>query len=166
MTSPARVERAAAVVAVLALALWVGGLVALGACAAPIVFHVVPAPLSGDAMGSVFRRFDAVAMSAAVVVLACEAARIRFGGRRAVADRTRTLLTIVAGAAAIYGGVRLSPGIVALHVAGAVRGVGTDGLQLERLHELAEAVAKIEVTAGLVLLALHVTTLTASEKPA
>ena len=63
---------------------------------------------------------------------------------------------------------RLSPAIVALHAAGAVRGLGADGMALERLHALAETVAKIEVSAGFVLLALHVITLRRSppEKPA
>jgi hypothetical protein len=160
-----RLELGAATVAVVFLGLWVGGLVALGACAAPIVFHVVPAPLSGDAMGAVFRRFDGVAISCAVVVLACDAVRLRAAthtsgaAKRALYERTRTVLSVVAACAAIYGGARLSPGIVALHAAGAVRGFGADGAELERLHALAESVAKIEVVAGLVLMALHVTTL-------
>jgi hypothetical protein len=162
-----RIERAAAVVAVVALALWVGGLVALGACAAPIVFHVVPAPLSGDAMGAVFRRFDAIAISCAVVVLGSEAVRIRVAAVPAsIAERTRTALAVVAAAAGIYGGTRLSPAIVALHAAGAVRGFGVDGAELERLHGLAEAVAKVEVSAGLLLLALHVVTLPRTEEKA
>jgi hypothetical protein len=160
-----RIENGAAVVAVMSLAIWVGGLVALGACAAPIVFHVVPAPLSGDAMGAVFQRFDGIAIACGVVVLACEAMRIRFDPTSAdsrtsrLAVRTRTALAILAAAAAIYGGVEISPRIVALHAGGAVRGLGADGTELERLHRWAESVAKIEVTAGLVLLALHVTTL-------
>jgi hypothetical protein len=162
-----RVERAAAVVSIIALALWVGGLVALGACAAPIVFRVVPAPLSGDAMGAVFRRFDAVAISCAVALLASEAVRIRVAAAPAsIAARTRTALAIVGAAAAIYGGARLSPAIMALHAAGAVRGFGPEGAELERLHGWAEAVAKVEVCVGLVLLALHVVTLADGEENA
>ena len=168
-----RLERGAAVLAIVCLALWVGGLVALGACAAPIVFHVVPAPLSGDAMGAVFRRFDALAITCAVLVLGCEAIRIRIAGVSSaptddtkgatIAERTRTALAIVAASAAIYGGTKLSPEIVALHAAGAVRGFGADGAKLEKLHALAETVAKIEVSAGLLLMALHVTTLRRGE---
>jgi len=75
------------------------------------------------------------------------------------AERVRSVLAVVAAAAAIYGGVKLSPSIVALHVAGAVRGFGADGAELERLHKLAEAVAKVEVTVGIFLLGLEVTTL-------
>jgi hypothetical protein len=161
-----RLELGAAVLAVVCLAVWIGGLAALGACAAPIVFRIVPAPLSGDAMGAVFRRFDAIAITSAVIVLGCEAIRIlaarrasSSGGATPLAERARTALAVVAAAAAIYVGARLSPGIVALHVAGAVRGFGPDGLELERLHKLAESAGKIEVGAGLLLLILEVTTL-------
>jgi hypothetical protein len=160
--SRSRFELGATTLAVVCLGIWVGGLVALGACAAPIVFHVVPAPFSGDAMGAVFRRFDQVAITCGVVVLACEAVRLRtappVSGNR-VFERTRTALAVVAAGAAIYGGTRLSPAILALHAAGAVRGLGAEGLELERVHQLAESVAKVEVAAGLLLLALHVTTL-------
>ena len=161
MTPPsARLEWGAAVVAVVALSIWVGGLVALGACAAPIVFKVVPAPLSGDAMGAVFRRFDGIAIGAAVVVAGCEALRMWVRDWPASStERLRSALVVATAAAAIYGGVKLSPSIVALHAAGAVRGFGEAGKELERLHELAEGVAKAEVTMGLLLLVLQVTTL-------
>jgi hypothetical protein len=130
------------------------------------VFRVVPAPLSGDAMGAVFQRFDGIAVACGVVLLACEAMRIRFEPSASyvtrnmrLAVRTRTALSIFAVAAAIYGGTQLSPRIVELHAAGAVRGSGDDGAELERIHRRAESVAKIEVIAGLLLLALHVATL-------
>jgi hypothetical protein len=155
-----RLETGATLVAVLALSIWVGGLVALGACAAPIVFRVVPAPLSGDAMGAVFRRFDGVAIGSAVVVLACEALRMWVrAGVASTMERVRTALAVATAACAIYGGVKLSPSIIALHESGAVRGFGEGGAELERLHELAERVAKAEVTMGLLLLALQITTL-------
>lgn len=158
--SPYSLERGAAILAVLALATWVGGLLALGACAAPIVFKVVPAPLSGDAMGAVFRRFDAIAISCAVVVLGCEAVRIWVRDASVTtAERLRGVLAVTAAAAAIYGGAELSPSIMALHAGGAVRGFGEGGIELERLHDLAEAAAKVEVTVGLFLLALEVGTL-------
>ena len=68
-------RRTLAIVALLAVAVWLGGLVALGAVAAPVVFSTVPWPSSADAMSIVFRRFDAVAMACAAIVLATEAVR-------------------------------------------------------------------------------------------
>jgi putative copper export protein len=162
----AGLERGAAVVAVVALSIWVGGLVALGACAAPIVFKVVPAPLSGDAMGAVFRRFDGLAIGAAVVVLGCEAVRMWVReGPATRTERLRAALVVVAAALAIYGGVKLSPSIVALHASGAVRGFGEGGRELEALHEQAEGVAKAEVFMGLLLLGLQITTLRSLNTP-
>lgn len=159
MKADAREERAA-IVAVMALAIWIGGLVALGACAAPLVFKIVPAPVSGEAMGAVFRRFDMIAISCAIVVLGCEAVRIWVReGSATTSERLRGLLAVTAAGAAIYGGVELSPSIVALHAAGAVRGVGENGVKLDRIHDLAEAVAKVEVAVGFFLLALQVSTL-------
>lgn len=153
-------EQRAAIVAILALAIWIGGLVALGACAAPLVFKIVPAPVSGEAMGAVFRRFDMIAISCAVVVLGCEAVRIWVReGSATTAERLRGLLAVTAAGAAIYGGVELSPSIIALHAAGAVRGLGENGVKLDRIHDLAEAVAKVEVAVGFFLLALQVSTL-------
>jgi len=155
--------RAATAVAVVALALWVGGLITLGACAAPLVFRLVPAPWSGDAMGAVFRRFDAVAISCAVVVLGCEAVRLwsrqSLGLRPTMIERARGLCAIVAAVAAIYVGVDTSPKIVMLHAAGAIRGLGDSGLMLEKLHQVAETLAKIEVSIGLLLLVLQVLSL-------
>jgi hypothetical protein len=154
--------RAAAVVTVVALGLWIGGLVVLGACAAPLVFGIVPAPWSGDAMGAVFRRFDAVAISCAVVVLGCEGIRMWLRrGRPTPRERARGPLAIVAALSAIYVGVWLSPAIVSLHTAGAIRGLGVGGKELERLHELAETLGKIEVVSGLLLMVLVVLTLEA-----
>lgn len=160
MKGAAKREERAAIVAVMALAVWIGGLVALGACAAPIVFKIVPAPYSGEAMGAVFRRFDGIAIACAIVVLGCEAVRIWVReGSATNYERLRGLLAVTAAGAAIYGGVELSPTIVALHAAGAVRGFGENGVKLDHVHDLAEAVAKVEVTVGFFLLALHVATL-------
>jgi hypothetical protein len=162
-----RAERAATALAVVSLALWLGGLMSLGAVAAPIVFRIVPAPLSGDAMGAVFRRFDALAVGCAVVVLGSEAVRIQ--ARRHLGasrwDQLRAGACLAAAASAIYEAVVLSPGILSLHAAGAIRGFGSQGLELERLHDLAELTGKLEVTFCLLAIVLHVLTVGAGVLP-
>lgn len=157
----ARSERVVTGVAVSALGLWVGGIVALGACAAPVIFREVPAPISGGAMGIVFQRFDMVAIACSVVVLGCEAARIASQGGRgsARADVVRGVVVACMAAFAIYQGVFLSPAIVALHAGGAVRGFHEDGLAMERLHTLAELLAQAQVLLGVGALMLEVVTL-------
>lgn len=134
-----------AVVQLLAIAVWAGGLLALGAVVAPIVFRVVPAPTSADAMTLVFRRFDSVAMACAAVALVAEAAFAARGGKVTRADVVRALCLVAAAALAIAVGGWLSPGIAELHRQGAVRHVGEAGAALERLHRLAEALSKAEI---------------------
>lgn len=131
----------------LALALWGGGLIVLGAVVAPIVFHTVPAPTSADAMTLVFRRFDAIAITCAVVALAAEATLSRIGERQRPThgDLARAACGVLAAACAIAIGAWVSPRIADLHRGGALRGLGEAGLALERYHRLAESLAKAEL---------------------
>ena len=157
--SPPRrgVVTAIAVVQLLALALWAGGLLTLGAIVAPLVFRVVPAPTSADAMTVVFARFDRVAITSAAIALVAEAAFALRGGKVTRVDLARGLCLVVAAALAIAIGGWISPGIAELHRAGAVRHVGDAGLALERLHHLAETLAKAEISLALTAFALAVT---------
>lgn len=159
------IERAATITAVSALGLWMGGLVALGACAAPLVFELTPYPFSAQAMGAVFARFDGIAIACSLVVLGAEVARtvvaLRSRESRGVWSRLRRYLAIALAAGAVYSGLRLTPEILRLHEEGARRGVGEDGAALEALHGQAELIAKIIVPLALVLIALHVATLRA-----
>lgn len=157
----ARVDRAAAALAVLAAGVWVGGMVALGACAAPAVFNLTPAPYSGDAMGVAFARFDQIALGAAVTLLAAEVARTWAAGGRArlpVARVRRIAAFVIAGCAA-YLGLVLTPQINDLHKAGVRRRVGPEGAALDAIHRRAELVGKIETGLGVALVMLHVFTL-------
>jgi uncharacterized membrane protein len=139
---------------VLAIAAWAGGLVVLGAIVAPTVFHTVPAPSSGDAMTIVFRRFDAVALTSAAVALVAEATLFLRDGKPTRVDIARGAALVLAGVFAIVVGAWLSPGIAELHRSGAVRGLHEAGIELERLHRLAEAAGKGELVLLLVVLVL------------
>ncbi|MGO9838763.1 MAG: DUF4149 domain-containing protein [Polyangiaceae bacterium] len=153
------VRRIASSVALLAAATWLGGLVALGAIAAPVVFSVAPWPASADAMTIVFRRFDGLAMACASIVVATEAVRAAARMPFARADIARTGVAVLAAAAAVVEGVVISPRIAALHVAGAIRGVGGAGVEMGRLHDLAEACGQAEVVLLAVYVVLQVLTL-------
>lgn len=74
--------------AVAALAVWVGGLVALGAVGAPQIFAVLQQhepvggrELAGELFGSIFSRFQHVAWGLAAVVLGSLGARAALGPR-------------------------------------------------------------------------------------
>jgi hypothetical protein len=145
-------------VALTAIGVWVGGMLALGAIAAPVVFGMVPAPESADAMTVVFRRFDAVAMSCAVIVVGTEAVRAVArprAARIARIDLLRSLVAAVAGALAVVQGMAISPKIEGLHRAGAIRGLGSLGLELESTHRLAELNGKTQTVLAVALIALH-----------
>jgi hypothetical protein len=154
-------ERAAVVVAVLSAGLIVGGMLALGACAAPMVFQLTPAPFSGNAMGAAFARFDRIAIGASCALLAAEVVRTYLARRERprIADRVRRLSGIFLAGAVTFMGLSLSPAINDLHAQGARRGEGDLGARLEQVHEQAEMVGRIEAALGLLCIALHVFTL-------
>jgi hypothetical protein len=145
------------VVYIAAIALWAGGLVTLGAIVAPTVFGIVPAPSSADAMTVVFRRFDMIAMTCAVLTLISEALLAWRGGKSTRVDSVRALAVVVASGLAILEGTYLSPAIQALHRDGAIRGLNEGGVALERLHKFAETTAKAELILLVVVLLLIVT---------
>src|SRR6185437_8499683 len=133
-----RTVTVALIVYLLSLVPWTGGLAILGAIVAPTVFHVVHAPESADAMTIVFRRFDAIAISCALLCLLAEAVLAWRGGKSLRVDVARCVALVGAAVCAITVGAWLSPAIHALHRGGAIRGAGVDGLELDRLHHIAE----------------------------
>lgn len=154
------VDRVGSVLALLAVAVWMGGLLALGALAAPVVFSVVSLPTSADAMTIVFRRFDAVAMGSAAVVLATEAVRAALTPAIRRLDRGRAFVSFCAAVVAVFEGICISPRIAQMHALGVVRGSGSAGVGLSRLHEVAEACGQTQVVLLAAVVFLHVMTLT------
>ena len=146
-------------IALTALTVWIGGLLALGAVVAPIIFAAVPFALAADAMAAVFSRFDKVAMACAAVLLATEAFRARVAGRVTVGDVGRILVSLVLVGLALAEGVWVTPTIANLHASGAVRGVGEAGASLAAAHTLAEQLGKGQVLLAVLLIALHLGTL-------
>ncbi len=148
-------------VALVALGLWMGGMVALGAIAAPVVFGTVPAPWSADSMTVVFRRFDKLAVACVLVVLAVEAGLAALRDRKLDRlDLARGALATLAAGAALYVAALVSPRIEALHRGGAIRGLGAAGEELNAIHQVAERAGKAELVLAIALIALHVIALT------
>jgi putative copper export protein len=133
-------------IALLALSVWLGGFATLGAVVAPLVFGIVPLPASADAMTAVFRRFDAVSLVCAVLVLGVEGSHAALRKPLVRLDVVRVALTVLAAGLALFSATTISPHIERLHREGAVRGVGDAGQELDSVHHTAESVAKIELT--------------------
>lgn len=119
---------------VLGLGLWASGLLIAGAIVAPVVFRVVPAPTSGDAMAIVFQRIDRLALVLAVVLAGCEGtlAVLRPYLRKRDVVRFALLGLMVAGA--LTETLYFTPQIAALHAAGVLRDASAGGLRMEELH--------------------------------
>lgn len=134
-----------------ALSLWFGGLVVLGAVVAPIVFRTVHAPTSADAMTLVFSRFDQLKVGAAMVALLAETLRIRAADHVGRLCALRGAALLLGASLALTGATLVTPTVAGLHRGGAVRNVGPEGQKLERYHRLAEGMAKAELAALLVV---------------
>ena len=97
--------------AVLAIAVWIGGLVALGGIAAPAIFEVVSLRqvpearmLSGAIFGEVLRRFDLVTYACGALILVTLAVRAVLGPRPRRFS-TRVAITVLMLAASMYSGM-------------------------------------------------------------
>jgi hypothetical protein len=159
-------RRVTTAVALLATAAWLGGLLSLGAIAAPVVFAIVPLPTSADAMTLVFRRFDLVAMACGSVLLAGEAVRVIARVPFERADHLRAGASVLAAAAAVYQGTSVSPRIAALHAGGVIRGARTDAAaELARLHDWARTLGTVELVLLAGVVVLHVVTVSRPAGP-
>jgi putative copper export protein len=54
----------------LALSIWIGGVVVLGALTAPVLFRALPRPDAGALFGPILRRFSRVRLASVVVMIA------------------------------------------------------------------------------------------------
>lgn len=150
-------------VAIVALAIWVGGLIALGAIAAPALFASLTAhdPLQGRAaagvvFGAIFRRFQQVSWGLAGVLLAILGARAALGPRpRRLGVRVWTVVAMLVVSLA-------SEFVVARRVetlrrdlsANLAQVADTDARKIEfgHWHALSTALMGLTVIAGLGLL--------------
>ena len=153
-------------VALLALVVWVGGLVALGAIAAPATFDVMAwrhvadgRLLAGAVFGEILNRFFYVSCGAGLVLLASFLLRRILGPKpRRLGIRGGILLLMLA--ATLYAGVVVAGRIAALQ---ASIGVAPSSLaendprrvEFGRLHGLSSALQLVPLLGGLCLIYLE-----------
>jgi uncharacterized membrane protein len=150
-------------VALLALVVWVGGLVALGAIAAPATFEVMATRqiadgrlLAGAVFGEILRRFFWVSCTAAGVILVSLALR-RILGPKPRHFGLRAAILVLMVAAAVYSGVVITDRIAALQ---ASIGVAPSSLpesdprrvEFGRLHMTSTALQLVPLLGGLALI--------------
>ena len=148
--------------AVLALALWTGGLVVIGAVAAPSIFDVLGARgaegrvLAGAVVGALLERFTGIAYVCAAVVLLSLAVRGVLGPRpRRFAFRVGGLLLMTA--ATVSAGAVVAPRITALQQAtgtapSALPQADPRRVEFGRLHGTSVSLQLVPLLGGLALL--------------
>lgn len=155
--------RAFRYVYVLALVVWLGGMILLGAIVAPATFQVLQASapdtgraLAGELFGVVLARFHYLAYGAGALLLTTMAAMALLGPRpRAFAARCAIVATML--------GVALYSGIVVLGQVDAIqRDVGVlpstlpaadpRRIRFDELHTLSTRLMTVNIIAALVLL--------------
>jgi hypothetical protein len=147
--------------AVLALVFWMGGLLVLGAIAAPAIFDVLGSRspegrvLAGAVFGETLTRFHTVAYACGALVAASLTIRAVLGPRpRRFA--VRVLISIVMIGATAYSGLVLLPRIDAARASGLTPSTLPESdprrAEFGRLHGLSTSLQLVPVLGGLVLL--------------
>jgi hypothetical protein len=153
MSLPAGRERIAAVaetVAALAVVAWVGGMVALGAFTARIVFRDLPRALAAPTMSTIFRSFDGLIVAALVLLGASAATRLWALGLRGRADR----IALAAAGALLALGI-LDVGFVHPAIARMFDAGRTLEPQFRALHQLSSRAVNLEVLVSALLLGAY-----------
>lgn len=148
---------------VLALVVWLGGMIVLGALVAPTTFQVLQAAqplegrvLAGDLFGVVVARFHPIAYGAGTILLLSLTAMAVLGPRpRAYAVRSGLIAAMLC--VALYSGLVVLDRIDVLQqeIGGTVSRLPPEDarrLQFDRLHELSTRLMMLNMAGALVLL--------------
>lgn len=148
---------------VLALVVWLGGIIVLGAIVAPATFQVLQTSdrvsgraLAGDVFGTIVARFHYVEYAAGAALLLALLAMALLGPRpRGFAVRTGLVALMLAGA--LYSGIVVLGRMnrIQQEVAAPVSGLSTDDprrVRFDQLHQLATRLMMLNMAIGLALL--------------
>jgi uncharacterized membrane protein len=148
---------------VLALVVWLGGMVVLGAVVAPTTFQVLQArepvagrALAGDLFGVTLARFHYVAYGAGVVLLLSLAAMAVLGPRPPH-FLVRSLIVAAMLAVALYSGFVVLGGIDQIQqevgtLPSRLPATDSRRLRFDALHQLSTRLMMVNIVAALVLL--------------
>ena len=146
---------------VYAVGLWLFGWVVLGALVAPVQFRTVPAPYAAEAMTTIFRRFDSLALACAAIVWMTDVLLSSSGDARV--RTAKRSVSAIATIALLVESFIIAPRIDELFHAGAIRGLGPEGETLNAWHRAAEGAGKLQVLTLFLLMALELYELVVSK---
>lgn len=136
---------------ILGLAFMVGGMLALGAFTAPIVFHELPLEDAGRVMTLIFRQYDVVLTVSGVLVLLGQVV-IQFLSPKSLRLKLQGALVGLLLGSMAYGLFVVHPKIEAYQKAGIVREEGAEGKSFDALHKQSELLYKTDLGLGVILL--------------
>ena len=120
----------------MALALWVGGIVAIGIIVAPIAFREAPdRRLAGRIVGSSLQRFDSVVLVCIAALILSSVLMVRWYGRWSPWYAIEYVCIALMSLSAIYSIFFLSPRIRALRDEAAGAAAGEEQAEFDRLHQ-------------------------------
>ena len=129
------------------LGVWIGGTVAVGAVAAPVVFRKASSRQeAGRIMAAVFRRFDRVVMGCIVLLLTTSPLLVTLFGRLSPWYAIEYVCIAMMSASAIYSARVVSPRIRRLRESGQA----IDNPQFDQLHRLSVLSMQFNLACGCV----------------
>ena len=140
----------------LGLSLLIGGMLALGAFTAPVLFKTFPRAEAGEAMTVMFRRYDMVLLVGLGMILIGEVLRMVAAGMphlsflSGLRYGTLALLTGLM----LFSILNINAQIESMQQAGVRHGATEEGRQFTQTHQLSEKLYKIELMAAALLLIL------------
>lgn len=141
----------------LGLALMAGGMLALGAITAPLVFGHFSRSEAAPVMALIFRRYDMVLIGAMVLVWLGEILRwfSKTGRTKSLLTMLRYGLLILLTGGLLYSTQVLNADIERMNKAGLHRDFTTvEGQRFERTHKLSETFYKVELLMAVLLILL------------
>ena len=154
-------------VALLALVVWLGGMILLGALVAPSTFRMLQASdaetgrvLAGSLFGEILRLFHVLAYACGAIILACLLV-MKFVGPPPQGFVLRAGIVVLMLGIALYSGVPVSREIAQIqsHVTGPINRLAHNDprwIRFDRLHQTSTALMTINMALGLVLLFWYV----------
>jgi hypothetical protein len=141
----------------LGLSLMAGGMLALGAFTAPVVFHQFPRDMAAPAMALIFRRYDVVLLVALGLVIVGELLR-RLTWTVQVRSKllwTRMALLVVLSVCMLYSTLVVNAKIAEMNKAGWHRNLETaKGREFDSMHKRSESLYKLELMLVVLLILL------------
>jgi hypothetical protein len=147
----------------LGLALMIGGMLALGAFTAPLVFKTLPREEAGFLMGQIFGRYDKVLIGAVVLCLLGEGLRFWSGfGKPGILMGLREVILAILSLAILYNTLVLTPKIQAYQAQRTTQSISSSEMAspaiskeaFDQTHKQAEGLYKLQLLLAVLLVFL------------